>query len=459
MNVRIETDSMGEIQVEAKAYWGAQTERSLLNFKIGSETFSPEFIQAYALVKQVAAITNAELGELDKKIAKLIIEAAQEIIDGKHADQFPLKIWQTGSGTQSNMNLNEVISNRAIEIAGGKIGGKSPVHPNNHVNCGQSTNDTFPTAMHVATALTTNNLLFPALDKLIKTLDNKAVKFKHIVKMGRTHLQDATPLTMGQEISSWTMQLKDAKYNLKQALHKIYELAAGATAVGTGLNAHANYSQLFAEKMAHKTKLPFISAPNKFAAIAAHDALAMFSGALSTLACAFMKIANDVRWLASGPRGGLGEISIAENEPGSSIMPGKVNPTQAEAATMVCCQVMGNQTTVVIAASQGNFQLNVYKPVIIYNILQSIRILADSLVSFNDNCAKSIEPNLEKLNEFKDKSLMLVTALAPKIGYDDAAKVAKKAHKENTTLKQAALSLGLVTEAEFDELVKAENMV
>ncbi len=459
MGFRIETDSMGEVKVLAKAYWGAQTQRSLQNFKIGQEHFSLDFIHAYALVKQAAAQVNADLGELDAKVAAWIKQAAQEIIDGRHDDQFPLVIWQTGSGTQTNMNLNEVIANRAIEIAGGKIGSKKPVHPNDHVNKSQSTNDTFPTAMHVAAVLSIHQKLLPAIDQLIKTFDEKAKTFHHVVKMGRTHLQDATPITLGQEIGAWSAQLRDAKEAIEAVGPKICELAAGGTAVGTGLNAHPEYAVKIAKHLARLTGYSFTSAKNKFAALASHDALVSLSGALSVLACALMKIANDVRWLASGPRGGLGELMIAENEPGSSIMPGKVNPTQSEAATMVCCQVIGNHTTVMMAGSQGNFQLNVYKPVIIYNVLQSIRILADVLVSFDEHCARSIEPNLNRLKELKDKSLMLVTALAPYIGYDQAAHAAKKAHQENSTLKEAVLSMGLMTSEEFDERVKPESMV
>jgi fumarate hydratase, class II len=459
MGFRIETDSMGEVKVWSKVYWGAQTQRSLGNFKIGQERFSLDFIHAYALVKQAAAYVNAKLGELDVQVANLIEQAAQEVIDGLHDDQFPLSIWQTGSGTQTNMNLNEVISNRAIEIAGGEIGSKKPVHPNDHVNKGQSTNDTFPTAMHVAVVLAVHQKLFPAIDQLSKTLDKKAKAFQNVVKMGRTHLQDATPITLGQEVGAWVAQLHDAKELIETVGPKICELAAGGTAVGTGLNTHPDYADKIAQHLAKVTGYRFTSAKNKFAALASHEGLVSLSGALSVLACALMKIANDVRWLASGPRGGFGELTIAENEPGSSIMPGKINPTQSEAATMVCCQVMGNHTTVMMAGSQGNFQLNVYKPVIIYNVLQSIQILADVLISFDENCARSIEPNLNRLEELKGKSLMLVTALTPHIGYDQAAHVAKKAHCENTTLKEAVLSMGLMTSEEFDERVKPENMV
>ncbi len=459
MSTRIETDSFGEINVPSQAYWGAQTQRSLQNFKIGYDKFQPEFIRAYALVKAAAAHVNAELGEIPADIAKLIEQAAGEIFEGKHVDQFPLAVWQTGSGTQTNMNLNEVISNRAIEIAGGERGSKKPVHPNDHVNRGQSTNDTFPTAMHVATVIALHQTLFPALDQLTNTLQKKSDEYKNIVKMGRTHLQDATPVTLGQEISGWVAQIQAAKQAIIGFSPQICELAAGGTAVGTGLNAHPKYAVKIAERLKQVTGYAFETAPNKFAALAGNDALVSLSGLLSTLACALMKVANDVRWMASGPRGGLGEIEIPENEPGSSIMPGKVNPTQSEAMTMVCCQVIGNHSTVMMAGSQGNFELNVFKPVIIYNILQSIKLLADACKSFEEHCIAGMKPNLKRIAELKDKSLMLVTALTPYIGYDKSAKAAKKAHEDGTTLKEAVLAMNLMSAAEFDQRVRAEDMV
>lgn len=459
MGHRVETDSMGPIEVASDVYWGAQTQRSLQNFRIGGEKFPREFIRAYALVKQAAAYANKQLGVLDAPIADLIIAASQELIDGNLENQFPLVVWQTGSGTQTNMNLNEVISNRAIEMSHGEKGSKKPVHPNDHVNCSQSTNDTFPTAMYVAAAIAVQKTFIPAIDRLIKTFDHKSHAFKDVVKMGRTHLQDATPLTLGQEISSWSAQLLDVKSSLQAIFPQVCQLAVGGTAVGTGLNAHPDFSANVASYLAEKTKIPFVPAHNKFAALAAHDALVTLSGVLNTAACAFMKIANDVRWLASGPRGGIGEIKIAENEPGSSIMPGKVNPTQAEAATMVCCQVMGNHVTISTAASQGNFQLNVYKPVMIYAVLQSVRLLADAMTSFDENCAQSIVPNYKRLEELKTKSLMLVTALTPYIGYDNAAKAAKVAHETDRTLKEVVLEMGLMSGVEFDQRVRPEDML
>lgn len=459
MNTRIETDSFGEIEVPSNAYWGAQTQRSLQNFKIGDERFQPEFIQAYALVKQAAAHVNGQLGEISPEVAGLIERAAAEIIDGKLSEQFPLAVWQTGSGTQTNMNLNEVISNRAIEIAGGQIGSKKPVHPNDHVNRGQSTNDTFPTTMHVASVLSLHRKLFPALEQLTQTLEKKAAEYQNIVKMGRTHLQDATPVTLGQEIGGWVAQIKAAKQAIVGFSPQICELAAGGTAVGTGLNAHPEYAHKIAERLKEVTGYAFVTAPNKFAALAGNDAMVSLSGLLSTLACALMKMANDIRWMASGPRGGLGEISIPENEPGSSIMPGKVNPTQSEAMTMVCCQVIGNHSAVMMAGSQGNFELNVFKPVIVFNVLQSIRLLADASMSFEENCVAGMKPNLKRIEELKGQSLMLVTALTPYIGYDKAAKAAKKAHEEGTTLKEAVLDMGLMSSGEFDARVRPEDMV
>lgn len=459
MQYRTESDSMGEVKVHENAYWGAQTERSLHFFRIGGHQFSKEFIHAYALVKKCAARVNARLEQITQPVATLIEKACDDIIAGKLDDQFPLVVWQTGSGTQTNMNVNEVIANRAIELAGGTKGSKKPVHPNDHVNCSQSTNDTFPTTMHVATVLTTFNELLPAIDALAATLDEKSSRYMDLVKMGRTHLQDATPITLGQEISGWAEQLRLARTSIVENLKPLYALAAGGTAVGTGLNAHPRYAEELAQELTRETGHPFVSAPNKFALMAGHDAFVPFAGALSSLACAFTKVANDVRLLASGPRAGLGEISIAENEPGSSIMPGKVNPTQSEAATMVCCQVMGNQTAITFAASQGHFELNVYKPVIIHNTMQSIRLLSSAIESFNDHCAQSIEPNIARLNELKDRSLMLVTALTPYIGYDKAAQAAKKAHHEGTSLKEAVLNMNLMTAAEFDARVKPEEMV
>ncbi|HXW60517.1 MAG TPA: class II fumarate hydratase, partial [Myxococcota bacterium] len=439
MEFREDEDSMGTIKVPKNAYYGAQTQRSLMNFTIGHEIMPESFIRAYAIVKQAAALANNELGLLNNEITQLIVRACDEIIQGKLKDQFPLRIWQTGSGTQTNMNVNEVIANRANEMAGHALGKKSPVHPNDHVNLSQSTNDTFPTAMHVSIAIEVKFKLLKNLDALAKTFEKKADEFKSIVKMGRTHLQDATPITLGQEFSGYAAQLRACEAAIKKSLVPIYELAIGGTAVGTGLNSHKDFGQIVASLIAQKTGLPFVTAPNKFAALAANDACALLSGALNTLAVAFMKIANDIRWLASGPRGGLGEIFIAENEPGSSIMPGKVNPTQSEAASMVCCEVMGNNVTIAIACSQGNFELNVYKPVIMKNLLDSIEILIDALASFNERCAETIKPNLKRIAELKDRSLMLVTALTPYIGYDQAAKFAKIAHKEGKTLKEVVM--------------------
>lgn len=456
---RIETDSMGEIAVPKNAYWGAQTQRSFENFKISTEKFPRVFIKAYGLVKKAAAQVNGALGQISSEKVALISQAADEVISGKYDEHFPLVVWQTGSGTQTNMNFNEVISNRAIEIAGGTIGSKKPVHPNDDVNCGQSTNDSFPTAMHVAASLAVADEFMPAIDKLIKTIDEKAKASAHIIKIGRTHLQDATPLSLGDEFSGWSAQLKMCKDIVQNSMKMVYELAAGGTAVGTGLNCHKDYAAGIAQKLSELTNIPFVTAPNKFQALAGQEALVTLSGALNTTATAFMKIANDVRWLASGPRCGIGEISIPENEPGSSIMPGKVNPTQSEAATMACCQVMGNHMTVTIASSQGNFELNVFKPVIIQNVLQSIRLLADSLNSFCDHCAAGITPNKDRIAEFLQKSLMLVTALNTHIGYDKAASIAKKAHKDGTTLKEAALALGYLTAEQFDSWVRPENMI
>ena len=457
-NTRIETDSMGQIAVASDRYWGAQTERSLHHFHIGAEHFPRPMVRALGLLKKAAALTNAELGTLPKPIADLIVRAADEVIEGTLDAHFPLFVWQTGSGTQTNMNANEVISNRAIEMAGGTLGSKKPVHPNDHVNRGQSSNDTFPTAMHIAAAEEVVQRLIPAIDRLRATLNQKAVAFAEIVKVGRTHLQDATPLTLGQEISGWVAQLDLAKDTLARALPQVYELALGGTAVGTGLNTHPDFAERAAQEIARLTGLPFRSAANKFAALAGHEALVTLHGAMKTLATSLTKIANDVRWLASGPRAGLGEITIPENEPGSSIMPGKVNPTQCEATTMVAAQVMGNDVAVTIGGASGNFELNVFKPLIIHNVLQSARLLADAATNFDQFCAAGIEPNLQRITHNLQHSLMLVTALNPHIGYDKAAKIAKKAHKEGTTLKHAAVELGFVTEADFDRWVDAAKM-
>ncbi|MDT7919073.1 MAG: class II fumarate hydratase [Meiothermus sp.] len=455
MGYRIETDTMGEVQVEESRYWGAQTQRSLQNFPIGQERFKMprSIIRAMGILKKGAALANADLGELPRDKADLIVRAADEVIAGKLDDHFPLVVFQTGSGTQTNMNANEVIANRAIELAGGVLGSKKPIHPNDDVNRGQSSNDTFPTAMHIAVVEELHRHLYPNVQKLRDTLAAKAEAFKDVVKVGRTHLQDATPITLGQEIGSWVAQMDYCLGEVRHAEQGLYELAIGGTAVGTGLNAHPKFGDLAASYFARETGFPFVSAKNKFAALSAHDALVTTSAALRTLAGALMKMANDVRWLASGPRNGIGEIIIPENEPGSSIMPGKVNPTQSEAMTMVCVQVFGNDTAVAFAGSQGNFQLNVFKPVMVYNVLTSIQLLGDACSSFNDHCAVGIEPNLPRIRENLEKNLMLVTALNRHIGYDKAAAIAKKAHKEGTSLKEAALALGYLTEEEFDRWV------
>jgi fumarate hydratase class II len=458
MTTRVETDSMGPIEVPADKYYGAQTMRSRMNFRIGNEKMPIEIVHAFGILKKAAALTNHELDNLEKDVCDLIVRAADEVIEGKLDDHFPLVVWQTGSGTQSNMNVNEVISNRAIELAGGEMGSKKPVHPNDHVNRSQSSNDTFPTAMHIAAVIAVEEML-PKVRVLRDTLDGKAKAFSSIVKIGRTHLQDATPLTLGQEISGWVSQIDHALAAVEATMPQLRELALGGTAVGTGLNTHPKYADRVAEKIAALSGREFISAPNKFAALAAHDAFVGTSGGLKQLAVALMKIANDVRWLSSGPRSGIGEIRIPENEPGSSIMPGKVNPTQCEAMTMVCTQVMGNDATIGIAGSQGNFELNVYKPVMAYSLLQSIRLLGDTCQSFNDNCAVGIEPNLETIDDKLRRSLMLVTALNPLIGYDNAAKVAKHAYKSNTTLREAVIELGLLTGEQFDEAINPEDMV
>lgn len=451
---------MGTLDVDASRYWGAQTERSIHNFPIGRDTFvwGRPVIRALGILKKGAAQANADLGELPRDVADLIVQAADEVIAGKLDDHFPLVVFQTGSGTQSNMNANEVISNRAIEIAGGEMGSKKPVHPNDHVNRGQSSNDTFPTAMHIAVVLELNERLYGSVGKLRDTLHAKAQEHAGLVKVGRTHLQDATPITLGQEIGGWVAQLDYALEQVRHAGEGLLELAIGGTAVGTGLNAHPQFGDLAAKKYAEETGFAFRSAQNKFAALSAHDALVQTSAALRTLAGALMKMANDVRWLASGPRNGIGEIVIPENEPGSSIMPGKVNPTQSEAMTMVATRVFGNDATVAFAGSQGNFQLNVFKPVMVHAVLESIRLISDACLAFNDNCAVGIEPNIEKIEHNLSINLMQVTALNKHIGYDKAAAIAKKAHKEGSSLKEAALSLGYVTDAEFDEWVVPLDM-
>ena len=459
MNTRIEKDTMGEVAVPAEAYWGAQTQRSRDNFKIGGETLPAPLIRAMALVKKAAAQTNAALGRLDDERKNLIVQAADEILAGKLADQFPLVVWQTGSGTQSNMNINEVLANRANELAGQPRGSYAPVHPNDHVNQAQSTNDSFPTAIHVAAAIEIKHLLMPNIEALRDTLQQKSTEFDSIVKIGRTHLQDATPLTLGQEFSGYVSQLDHGLQRLDAALQGLYELPLGGTAVGTGLNSHPDYAQKAAAALAELSDLPFVSAPNKFEALAARDAAVFASGALKTVAVSLNKIANDIRWLASGPRCGLGELRIPENEPGSSIMPGKVNPTQSEALTMVAAQVLGNDTTIGIAGASGNFELNVFMPVIGYNLLQSIRLLGDACDSFNRHCAAGIEPVREKIDHFLHDSLMLVTALNRHIGYENAAKIAKTAYRENKTLKQTAAELKLVRPEEFDAWVQPEEMV
>jgi len=455
---RTETDSFGPIQVPADRYWGTQTQRSLENFRIGAERMPMPIIKGLAIIKQAAAEVNHKLGLIDARRTRAIVKAAQEVIDGALDDHFPLVIWQTGSGTQTNMNVNEVIANRANELLGGKLGAKEPVHPNDHVNLSQSSNDSFPTAMHIAAAVEITAHLLPALAHLHKALDRKAKEFARIVKIGRTHLQDATPLTLGQEFSGYAAQVSAGSARVRTAVKELYPLAQGGTAVGTGLNSKPQFARAFAKRVAQITRLPFVSAPNKFAALAAHDAYASAHGALDALAAGLFKIANDIRLLGSGPRSGLGELILPENEPGSSIMPGKVNPTQAEALTMVCTQVFGNHTTVTIAASQGHLELNVFKPVLAYNMLQSIRILADAARSFTDNAVAGIRADETRIRELTERSLMLVTALSPKIGYDNAAKIAKAAHANGTTLREEAVRLGFVSAQEFDRLVKPGRM-
>jgi fumarate hydratase class II len=458
-SVRSETDSMGAIEVKSDRYWGAQTERSLLHFAIGNDRMPRGVIRAFGLLKKAAAEVNRDLKKLSDEKARLMIAAADEVVAGKLDEHFPLRIWQTGSGTQTNMNANEVISNRAIELAGGVLGSKQPIHPNDDVNMSQSSNDTFPTAMHIAAAEELVHLLIPAVKVLRDALAKKSAEFSSIVKIGRTHLMDAVPLTLGQEFSGYVAQLDADLKRIEMVLPDIYELAIGGTAVGTGLNTHREFAERVAAKISEYTGLPFTSAPNKFAALAAHDALVMASGALRTLACSLMKIANDIRWMGSGPRCGLGELSLPENEPGSSIMPGKVNPTQSEAMTMVCLQVLGNDTAIAAAGTQGNFELNVFKPIIIHNFMHSASLLANSCVSFSKYCVEGIEPNREQLARNVGNSLMLVTALSPHIGYDKAAKVAKKAHAEGTTLRDACVALGFLKGEEFDRLVQVNKML
>jgi fumarate hydratase class II len=449
---------MGELEVPADRYYGCQTARSLINFDIGQDTMPRGVVRAFGILKQAAAKVNADLGQLDSDVSKLIIAAAEEVINGSLDDHFPLRVWQTGSGTQSNMNTNEVIANRAIEMAGGVLGSKSPVHPNDHVNRAQSSNDTFPTAMHIASAESFAHDLIPNLILLRDALAIKSEEWADVVKIGRTHLMDAVPLTLGQEVSGWVSQLDADVRRLEFALEDLHELALGGTAVGTGLNTHPEFAKRVASAIALKTGLPFVSAPNKFAQLAAHDAVVAASGALNTLAVSLMKIANDVRWLGSGPRCGLGELSLPANEPGSSIMPGKVNPTQSEAMTMVCCQVMGNHVAITIGGSQGNFELNVFKPMMIHNLLHSAEILADSMRTFREKCIEGIVPNRDVIKNHLENSLMLVTALNNHIGYDKAAKIAKKAHEEGTTLRKAALELNYLTNEEFDQWVRPEEM-
>jgi fumarate hydratase class II len=456
---RTETDTFGPIEVASDRYWGAQAQRSLGNFKIGWEKQPASIVRALGIIKRAAAETNMTLAGLDAKIGQTIIAAAQEVIDGKLNDHFPLSVWQTGSGTQSNMNANEVISNRAIEMLGGEMGSKKPVHPNDHVNMSQSSNDTYPTAMHVAAAEEVSKTLIPALKHLLAALDKKAEAWKAIIKIGRTHTQDATPITLGQEFSGYAQQVRNGIERIEQSLPKLMQLAQGGTAVGTGLNAPIGFDKMVAERIAAITGLAFTTAPNKFEALAAHDAMVFSHGAINTVAASLFKIANDIRLLGSGPRSGLGELALPENEPGSSIMPGKVNPTQCEALTQVCVQIFGNNSALTFADSQGHFELNVYNPVMAYNFLQSVKLMSDAAVSFTDNCVVGIEPRLDNIKGGLERSLMLVTALAPKIGYDAAAKIAKTAHKNGTTLKEEAVKGGYVTAEEFDAVVRPEDMI
>ena len=459
MDYRIEKDTMGEIKVPSDRYYGAQTARSLMNFKIGGDRFPRELIRALGILKKAAALTNKELGTLPAEKADLIVKAADEVIKGKLDEHFPLVVWQTGSGTQTNMNANEVISNRAIEIAGGELGSKKPIHPNDDVNKAQSSNDTFPTAMHIAAVEEIHRRLIPMVTKLRDALQKKSDEFKDTIKIGRTHLMDAVPLTLGQEFGGYSQMLTNGLERIEAAIPRLYELALGGTAVGTGLNTHPQFAKKSAGHIAEITRLKFITARNKFEALAGHDAMVEFSGVLKTIAASLMKIANDIRFLGSGPRCGLGELNLPANEPGSSIMPGKVNPTQSEAMTMVCAQVFGNDVAVNVGGATGHFELNVFKPVIIFNVLNSIRLISDASESFTDNCVIGIEANAENISKHLQNSLMLVTALNPHIGYDNAAKVAKKAHAENKTLKEAAVELGLLTAEKFDEVVRPENMI
>ena len=458
MGERIERDTMGELSVPEDRYWGAQTARSLMNFDIGNDLMPREVIRAFGILKKAAARTNKDLGTLDSNLADLIISAASEVVSGDLDDHFPLSVWQTGSGTQSNMNANEVIANRAIEMTGGVLGSKTPIHPNDHVNKAQSSNDTFPTAMHISAAESIHHHVLPSVRALRDALAEKANEWQDIVKIGRTHLMDAVPLTLGQEVGGWVAQLDASISRIESALEDLFEIALGGTAVGTGLNTHPEFAERVAADIASQTDLPFRSASNKFAQLAAHDSIVAISGALSVLAVSLMKIANDVRWLGSGPRSGLGELELPANEPGSSIMPGKVNPTQCEALTMVCAQVMGNHTAVTVGGSQGNFELNVFKPMMIYNLLHSATLLTDSCRSFREKCIEGIQPNRENIREHLDNSLMLVTALNNHIGYDAAAKIAKNAHENGLTLRESALQLGLLTSEQFDEWVRPEDM-
>jgi len=459
MSTRIEKDSLGEVNVANDRYWGAQTQRSLQNFKIGNEHFPREFIRAYGILKKAAATVNESFGNLNSEIASTIRNAADEVVEGKLDDHFPLVVWQTGSGTQTNMNVNEVIANRAIEMLGGELGSKDPVHPNDHVNMSQSTNDTFPSTINIAAVETVAHQLIPALEKLQKSLAAKADEFHDIIKLGRTHLQDATPLSLGQEFSGYASMVDHGITRVKNAIEHCYELAMGGTAVGTGINSVAGFGEAAAKEISNLTGLPFVTAPNKFEALGGQDSIVELSSALKTVAVSLNKIANDIRWLGSGPRSGIGEISLPTNEPGSSIMPGKVNPTQAEAMTMVCTQVIGNDITITMAGASGNFELNVYRPVIAFNIIQSIRLLSEVSVSFADNCVDGIEANEDRIHSNLHNSLMLVTALNPHIGYDKAAEVAKKAHKENTTLKEAIIDLGYMSGDDFDKLVQPRDMI
>jgi len=456
---RIETDSFGPLEVPSSKYWGAQTQRSLINFPIGWEKQPTAIVSALGVIKKACALANIDMGKLSKDHGMAIVEAASEVISGKLDDHFPLVVWQTGSGTQSNMNANEVIANRAIEILGGNIGSKDPIHPNDHCNMGQSSNDTFPTAMHIATAITAQNILLPNLKKLLSSIDEKIVEFDGIIKIGRTHTQDATPLTLSQEFSGYRHQIKKGIARVEQSLNDIYELAQGGTAVGTGLNTSPGWDTIVAKYVADETNLPFVTAPNKFEALASHDAMVEISGSLKTLAASLFKIANDIRFLGSGPRCGLGELILPENEPGSSIMPGKVNPTQCEALTQVCAQVIGNDAAIGLAGSQGHFELNVFKPMIAYNVIQSMQLLGDACSAFTDNLMKDLKADKFRIEKLMRESLMLVTALAPKIGYDNATLVAKTAHKNGTTLKEEAVRLGFVDDETFEEVVKPENMV